>query len=395
VVRLALALGLSQAGFHAFVASLPLAMVAAGRTDPEIGAIMGWAAVVNIGAALVAGGLIDRFGGRNVFLLGVASFAAAALLLALGVATPSGSEPALLLVRSLQGAGLAAVMPSALSLVPGLVSATRLPTALAVVGVAANVSLAAMPPLSLVVLDLASLQAVAALVVGTVLISGLMLIPLEDADRHAREAARRGEVGRLRAVRPTWRSAWAGPLAVMFLFVAHWGVVIGYLPQRAEAAGADIGLFFTGDALALLALRVPAGWLAGRIGSLPLVLAGLVVTAAALSVLLAPATTPLLILAGAGTGAGGALLIPTIMLELSTRSDATDRGSAFGLFSVAFSGGIAVGSIGVAPVFEALGFELALALGIAGCAAAAVIALFDGAMRHPPQAARSARVAPE
>jgi MFS family permease len=172
-------------------------------------------------------------------------------------------------------------------------------------------------------------------------------------------------------------------------------VVIGYLPQRAEAAGADIGLFFTGDALALLVLRVPAGWLAGRIGSLPLVLAGLAVTGGSLSLLLVPATTLLLVLAGVGTGAGAALLIPTLFLELSNRSDATDRGSGFALLSVAFSGGIALGSIGIAPVFDRLGFELALTLGIGACGAAAVAALLDGALRHPPLAARPVRIVPE
>jgi len=41
-----------------------------------------------------------------------------------------------------------------------------------------------------------------------------------------------------RTFRPAWRAAWWPPLAVSFLFVAHWGVITGYLPQRAETAGA-------------------------------------------------------------------------------------------------------------------------------------------------------------
>ncbi len=167
--------------------------------------------------------------------------------------------------------------------------------------------------------------------------------------------------------------------------MAHWGVVTGYLPQRAQAAGADIGLFFTGDALALLAVRVPAGWLAGKIGVLPLVLVGVVVACASLSLLLLPPTTLLLVLSGVGTGAGGALCLPTMMIELSHRSDATNRGSAFGLYSVAFGSGIAVGSIGVAPFYSVIGFEVSLAIGIAACAVSALIALFDRAMRHPPE----------
>ena len=53
----------------------------------------------------------------------------------------------------LQGVGLAAVMPAVMVLVPGTVSAARLPTAMASVGIAGNVSLALTPPLSLLLLD--------------------------------------------------------------------------------------------------------------------------------------------------------------------------------------------------------------------------------------------------
>ncbi len=380
MIRLALALGLAQAGFHAFIASLPLAMLGAGRPNGEIGAIMGAASVFNLVAAFLAGGLIDRFGGRRIFLLGSASFALAAVLLATGLVGPGASVPALLAVRLLQGVGLAAALPAALSLVPGLVDARRLPTALAFVGVAANVSLAIVPPLSLAVLDVASLAAVAALTLVSVAAAGALLWPLRSAEGQAR-AVTPGE--RPRTFRPAWRPTWGPPLAIALLFVAHWGVVTGYLPQRAEGAGADVGLFFTGDALALLALRVPAGYLAGRVGSLPLMLGGVVVTMASLALLLLPPTTPLLILAGIGTGAGGALLLPTIMLELSNRSDESDRGSAFALFSVAFSAGIGLGSLGVAPFIDAVGFEAALLVGIAACGAGAVVALFDRALRRP------------
>ena len=259
-----------------------------------------------------------------------------------------------------------------------MVSKTRLPTAIAFVGVAANVSLALVPPLSLLVLDRFGLTAVGLAACISVTVGALLLFPLKGAERTAR-AVTPGISPR--TFRPAWRPSWAAPLAIAFLFVAHWGVVTGYLPQRAELAGADIGLFFTGDALALLAFRVPAGWLAGRIGPLPLILAGVVVTALSLALLIPPPTTPLLILAGIGTGAGGALTLPVLIIELSRRSDATDRGSAFGLYSVAFGSGIALGSIGLAPFYDTVGFETAMAIGIGCCLSSAVIAVFDRAMR--------------
>jgi DHA1 family solute carrier family 18 vesicular amine transporter 1/2 len=373
VLRLALAMALAQVGFHAFIASLPIALVEAGRPNAEIGAIMGVAAVIPMGAALLAGGLIDRHGPRFVFLVGTSAFFSAAALLATGVAAPDGPTPLLLVARVLQGIGLAFVLPSALSLVPLLVRGERLGLALGVVGTGANVSLAVSPPVSLLVLDEYSIRAVATVAAISVAAAAVMLWPL----RPDRRAPDRAAESRLRAFRPAWRAAWLAPLLVSFLFVAHWGVVTGYLPQRAEASGADVGLFFTADALGVLLLRVPAGWLAGKLGTRPLILSGIVITLTSLLALLPPSTTPLLLLAGLGTGGGAALILPPITLELSNRSTDADRGSAFALFNVAFSGGIAVGSIGLAPFIGALGFEAAIALGIGACVAAIVVQLLD------------------
>ncbi len=382
MLRLATSLFLSQTGFHAFIASLPVALLAAGWGDAEIGALMGLAALTMIPAAFLAGGLIDRLGGRQVFLGGAAAFAAAAGLLATGLASPDGPVALLVLVRVLQGIGLAACQPAALSLVPGLVAPARLGTALAVVGVAANVSLAVAPPVSLAVLNGTSLQVVAAVVLLCVAVAAGLTWPAAAADRASRRATG-GE--RPRTFRPAWRAAWAMPLLVALLFVAHWGVVTGYLAQRAEAAGADVGLFFTADALALLVLRVPAGYLAGRLGSRGLMLAGIGVTTLALIVLLPPPTTPLLVLAGLGTGAGGALILPPLLLELSHRSSDLDRGSAFALFSVAFAAGIAAGSIGFVPLIDTVGFEVALAVGIGSLLAAGLVTLLDPDLRRQPR----------
>src|SRR5262245_1216274 len=310
--------------------------------------------------------------------------ALAAAPIALGIVDAHSPFVVWLPVRTLQGIGLAAVLPAIQILVPDRVSAARMPTALAGVGVAANVSLALTPPISLLVLEATGLAAVG-VAVCLAAAAGVTLLATERRTAPSPDAIATEPMPRpSRGFRPAWRPEWAAPLACAFLFVAHWGVVVGYLAQRAELAGAEIGLFFTGDALALLAVRVPAGWLAGRIPALPLLLAGTVITACALSLVLLPPTTPLLILAGIGTGAGGALVFPVLLIELTRRSDSTDRGSAFGLFYVAFGGGIAVGSLGIAPVFDRVGFEPAMAMGIVACLAAGVVAMFDAGLRRDP-----------
>ena len=52
MIRLAFAQGFAQVGFHAWIATLPVAMAMAGRPDGEIGAVVGAAAIFNLLAAL-------------------------------------------------------------------------------------------------------------------------------------------------------------------------------------------------------------------------------------------------------------------------------------------------------------------------------------------------------
>ncbi|MFN8621032.1 MAG: MFS transporter [Chloroflexota bacterium] len=381
--RLAFAQGFAQVGFHAWIATLPVAMAAAGRPDGEIGAIVGAAAIFNLFAALFSGGLVDRFGGRGIYLIGIGCYLLAAAPIGLGVVNGSSPFLVLLAVRAFQGCGLAAVMPSVMTLLPGQVSRTRLPTAIGVVGIAGNFSLALTPAIALTVMDIAGFAAVGWLVCVVLAAGALLIWPVKDPERAGRAVSSR-------LLRPAWRPEWARPLLVTVLIIINWGVITGYLPVRAEAAGADVGLFFTCDALALMALRIPSGWLAGRIGPLPLLLTGCLITAGSVALLLLPASTAVLIVAGLGTGGGSALVFPVLNLEINERSDASDRGSAFGLYSVAFASGIAIGSLGIAPFYRFIGFEVAMLGGVIAAVGAGIVALLDPRMRHAPRAALAA-----
>jgi predicted MFS family arabinose efflux permease len=163
--------------------------------------------------------------------------------------------------------------------------------------------------------------------------------------------------------------------------VLHWGVVTAYLPQRAEAAGANVGLFFVADGLFVLLARIPAGWLADRTRPITLVLAGLALTALGVALLMVVPTTEILFVSGALTGVGAAIIIIPILLALTERSTDADRGSAFALFNACFAGAIALGSIGTAPLIDTLGFEPLLVIGVIALAGSAVIAFLDRDLR--------------
>jgi MFS family permease len=381
VIRLAISLFLIQAGFHGFTASIPLALARAGRLDAEIGAIVGVAALVQIPAALIGGALIDRFGGVRLIAFGAVAYVVGAVVLLVPGLDPTTSTVQFVASRVLQGLGFGIVMPSALSLVPRLAPVERRGIALATAQSAHNVIYIIAPLISIAVLNFAGLEGVV-LLVGAAVIAGLLVtfgrpFRLRPPDDESLHDARR-------TLGFAYRRAWTAPLTVLALFIIHWGVVTAYLPKRADAVGADIGLFFAADGLFVLLARLPAGVMADRVAAVWQVLLGLAVTAAGVVLLLFPPTTPLLIAAGALVGVGAAFITVPITLTLAHRSNEADRGSAFALFAAAFAAASAVGSIGAAPFIDSLGYELVLSVAIGALAVAAVVAVLDRELGRVP-----------
>ena len=365
---------LIQAGFHGYTASLPLTLDRAGLRDSEIGLIVGVAALIQIPVALAAGPLIDWLGGIRLFLAGGLAFlAASALLILPGVDAASSTLP-FIAARLLQGVGIALTFPAALSVVPRLVEAARHGLALSIAGLSQNLTLVVIPPLSLVVLDRWGLAGVGVFVI--------LVVALGFGLTQARPLRPAGGSGPLHSTtdrRPRfgWRGSWMGPLVIELLFALHWGMISAYLPQRAEAAGADIGLYFAAAGVGILLARLPAGWAADRLSPLRPILVGLAVTFVGVALLLPAPTTPLLMVSGVLTGAGAGLIVTPLLLALTRRSDDADRGSAFALFSGAFAVALALGSVGAAPLIDRVGFELTLSVVLSGLVAATVVSFLD------------------
>lgn len=391
LVRLAVALFALQSGFHGFTASLPVALARAGVADEEIGVIVGLAAVVQVPAAFAGGALVDRFGGLRLLAVGAVAYLVGAGVMLLPGVDPAGDLLPFAVARVSQGIGIALTLPAALSLVARLVSPERRGFGLAFIGSAQNLTLVAMPPLSLAALGSGSSLDPVALVVIVIVVLGVLLlvatpIRLRPATDHPHPEAPASS-GHSPGSRPpvlasrwlgfAFRREWIPLLVITLLYVSHWGVVTAYLPQRAELAGADVGLFFVADGIAVLALRIPSGWLADRIQPRWLVLTGLLLTAVAIGLLVLPPSTPVLVLAGALTGGGAGLVLTPLLVEMSRRSTDADRGSAFAMLSAALAGALVLGSIGAAPIIASAGFEATILATIVGLACATVVALAD------------------
>jgi predicted MFS family arabinose efflux permease len=375
MLRLTFAVFLLQLGFHSFTASIPLALSLAGVGDPEIGIVMGSAPLVMVPAAFVAGAFVDRYGGGRLLLVGAAAYLIGAAILLLPGVGPGGGSVPFLASRMFGGIGLAIVLPAALSLVPRLVETVRRGFALSVVNASQNLALIVGPALSVAILMAVDLRAVAAAVLVVVTVGAVLTrrLPFRIAD----DATARIE----RGLRFTFRRTWLVPLLIVVLYVAHWGAVTAYLPQRAHAVGADIGLFFAADGVGVVLLRLPAGWLSDRFPTRYIVWVGIALSIVGLSMLIPSPTTPILVASGFLGGAGGALVLTPLLVEISRRSDDADRGSAFALYAGSLAAAIALGSLGFAPFIDGIGFGVAMAIGIGLAAGAAVLTFLEPGLR--------------
>ena len=262
---------------------------------------------------------------------------------------------------------------------------------LAFVGSARNLTLVAMPPVSLAVLALTSLHGVALFMTGMVLL-GLLLVWIVPFRF-------RPSTGNMRAPLPADRRTWHGddsgsrfgvrartPSRSTCCSSRTGGSSIAYLPQRAEAAGADIGLFFVADGIAILLSRVPAGWLADRIRPVILyLLVGISMTAVMVVLRPCPLTTPLLVIAGVLSGAGSGLVMTPASVPSSKAQWRRRPGQR--LLPVLGGPGRGVGRrhIGGAPLVAAFGFEVAILATLGGIAGAAALTLWRIAGSVPNQ----------
>jgi MFS family permease len=351
---------LAGMSFYMFSAALPLYLNRfRGYSLATVGILIGLASVVQVIATLFAGPLLDRRGARLAMRLGAACYLVASLLFLI-----SAWLPAIVLARVLQGIGIALVLPSVFSLVPALVAQNSRGLALGLVGAFNNVALAAGPPLGLLFLEwdpavlfLAGLVAASlALAISWFLRVGLAAVELSPLLKY--------------------RAAWTPLYVITFLCVVYWGVVTAFLPIEVPSREvANVGWFFTADALAVMAARVPAGYLADRFGPRWLLVSGACMTAVAIGALLVAPSFVSLVLAGIGTGVSAALLLPPILLELTKRSDDRDRGTAMALYTTSFAAAVGAGSLGGTLIVEWLGFHASLVLSIASTLAAVPVAL--------------------
>ena len=285
--------------FFLLVSALPLYAQRLGLSGPEIGVVMAAFAVSSMLLRPWVGWAADRHGRRPLMLAGGAVFALAPLVYA-----ASAGALSMTAVRLFHGAGMGLYPTAATAMAADLAPPARRAEVLGVFGMAGSLALALGPATGVAI---AHTFGFVVLFAASTLVAAVGLA-LTSAVRETHTAHGTAPF----RLATTFSRGAAFPSSVMLGMMLTYGALITFLPLHADAHGVNPGLFFLVYALALTAVRQPAGRLSDRRGRAPVAAAGLSIVAAALVIVATSDGVIGLIVAGLVYGVGHGIAQPAL-----------------------------------------------------------------------------------
>jgi len=345
-----------------FVAKLPAPAVNLPETV-RVGVLIALYGLVNSILQPFAGAFIDRVGRRKPFILGGLVLMAVATLGFVSV----GRYTNLLLMRSLQGVGVALTIPAALALLASSSQRATRGGSMGIYTTSRMIGLAAGPLVGGALYDRFGFNA-AFFVGGGFIILAVLLVQLWV--KEAAPVPAKGNPGRFRIIDPALLSA--GILGVAFAtFVMASGFTMMSALENQFNERLNINAFLFGIAFSALLFsriftQVPLGRLSDRIGRKPVIIAGLVLMAPATALLgYATSVTQLTILRLIQGVGSGAVAAPAFAVAADL-AQTGGEGRQMSIITMGFGLGIALGPL-LAGVLAVHSFTLPFLAGGVFC----------------------------
>lgn len=333
-------------GFNILTPTLPLHIADLGAADATIGWITGLFTISALLVRPLAGVWLDRVGRKIILAMGLVIFA-----LVGASYTWLASVPLILGFRFIHGFGWGAASTASNTIASDVIPASRLGEGMGFFTLSSNVAMALAPAVGLSLIaryGFSSAALTATLIVGLSLLLGLS-IP-NDARKNVQSTARRASLFEPTALRPA---------SVMFFATTSYGAINSFLALYARELGiANVGLFFTLMAGAMVISRPGFGRLIDRYSMNVAMFPGMLLCIAAMLVLAAARDIDWFyaaaVLYGIGFGAAQTSL-QTLAVKLAPRQR---LGSANSTFYLGFDSGIGLGSIILGALAAQVGYRL-------------------------------------
>ena len=320
---------LFYAGYYSILIPLPLYLTRIGLPDWQVSVILGAFGIASLFGRPLAGVLTDTWGRRQMLFLGAASLLTGAVCVTL-----TGQPALLFILRILQALGHVAFTTAAFALVSDLVPVERRVSALAIFGIAANLSMSLVPALTNAILDIVTLNGAFWLAGALAVASALTASTIHPKPLECKHVY-------------SWRTVFTFerelllPMFVSWLLGAGYGAFLQFLPLLAERRHTGpAGLAYMTYGLSIIATRLVTGrlFLPGKSGRM--MVAGFLALAAGLAEFAFAWSLPVLLSGVALVGVGTGILHPGL-IAVHVDVLPSERGRAVSDFYLAFDLGLA------------------------------------------------------
>ena len=322
------------------------------KVDTYAGIMTGAFTLAALFIRLVAGRMLDKIGRRKVLVLGVGITVVSTIAYLL-----TNNIYIIILLRVLQGIGFGVSSTAIATIVTDVTPESRMLEGIGYSGVGITITTAIGPSIALALVgkeyDNFNLLfiATAAVALFTILLS-FMLSYKEDVNEDVvkKEVASDGEGIAIRKI--------IIPATVLFLaaiaestilaFAALYGIELGF---------SNIGLFFTINAIGILASRLFINQIVNKLGTNIVVSSGVLIFAASIFGMAIAKTYVMLIFMGFLCGVMVGSLLPIVNLLILDSVSKSNRGMANAIYYALIDGGYGIGSIMWGQVIVAYGYR--------------------------------------
>jgi MFS family permease len=325
-------------GMHMLLPTLPLYVVDISGDRGNVGLIM---AAFTLGAMfmrIVAGWLVDNFGRKKIMIMGM--IAAVVVIAFYRLAT---DIPLMLLVRVLHGMSFGMISTAIGTMVADILPTARMGEGMGYFGLTASFAMALAPMTGLWLVESSSYTTMFTVITGLAIVAFFCGVPVRGTKAAAIGAAP-DSISEILASLMEKKALL--PSAVMCFLAIVNGAIIPFIAlYAAERDVANVGLFFTANAVFTLMSRPIAGRMTDGGRTDLVLLIGHLTLFVSVVVLGLSNTLTGFIISGVFFGWGFGFVMPTLQAMAVRYVAPHRRGAATGTFFIAFDLGLGIGNI--------------------------------------------------
>ena len=323
---------------HLLLPTMPVYIVQLGGDTKDVGIVMG---IFTIAATLmrpIGGMLLDRYDRKKILLAGLALTVAVAVIYHAATAILL-----LLFIRLAHGISFSIATTATGTLASDLLPRSRLGEGMGYFGLTTSLSMAVAPLIGLWLVGNAGFTALfnVAIIVAVIAIVVSIIPGYEQSKLSHCKIDKEEHHGSGFFEKKALKASF-----VMFFLAIVWGPIISFVALYAQEKGiANIGLFFTANALVMLLSRPFAGRWSDKNGAYKIILAGIgFITVSTITISFSVNLIGLLF-AGVAYGLGFGFCLPSLQALAVRDVSPYRRGAATGTFFASLDLGIGIGTM--------------------------------------------------